>query len=130
MPEQITPSYDWPNLTKCRVELEHPDTRAWAVFIIDNLTKANKETLSGILPFMVKHYGWLHDDIAGLFGSVIEDRTSALVKAVDSGKVESTKYPTLSYQREREIVGAAICELISQGYESEFFKEISDKTKP
>lgn len=129
MPEQITPTYNWPNLINCRVELDHPNTRAWAVFIIENLTKANKETLSGVLPFMVKHYGWLHDDIAGLFGSVVKDRISALVKAIDSGKVESTKYPTLTYQREREIVGAAICELISQGYESEFFKEITEKAK-
>lgn len=120
----ITPIHNW-NLKNCRVAITDCDTKAWAEFIINNLTTNNKKVLSGMLPFLVKHYGWLSVEVAMQFGSVIEDRTKALMKAINSDLVTSKMYPSLSYQRERNVLGAAICELIAQGYESEFFNSIS-----
>ncbi|MGD1524024.1 hypothetical protein [Vibrio owensii] len=117
----ITPSIDW-ELKNCRVGLSDPDTREWAIFIIDNLTKKNKDVLQGVLPVLVSQFGWLNPIVSGMFGSVIEDRLTALQKAIDAGRVDSNRIPTLSYQRERDIVGAAICELLHQGYESEFLQ--------
>ncbi len=129
MPNQdktITPKHTW-KLQGCRVGLEDPDTRAWAEYIINNLTKKNEEILSGVLPMMLKHFGWLNEDVAGLFGSVIEDRTKALIDAIHNNKVNSDKYPTLTFQRERHVVGAAICELVAQGHGSDFLNSFEAK---
>ncbi|MFS1429096.1 hypothetical protein LMH73_018605 [Vibrio splendidus] len=122
----LKPIHNW-QLKDCRVKIDDADTIAWAQFIIDNLTTKNKDSLKGMLTMTVKCFGWLSEDAAMMFGSVIEDRTKALIKAIDSGKVPSYRYPSLSYQRERHILGATICELIAQGYESEFFSSFEEK---
>lgn len=123
--QSITPTYDW-NLKNCRVKIDDPDTRAWAEFVINNLTKSNKDVLQGTLPVTLMMNGWLSEDTAMMFSSIIEDRWKAMVKAVDNGKLKSKTYPSLGYQRERHVVGAAICELMSQGYDSEFFKSLEN----
>lgn len=121
----FTPSYDWSNLVNCRVLVEHPDTQHWAKFILDNLTKQDKEVLQGCLPIMVKMNGWLHEDTAGMMCLAVESRTQALIKAIDKGEVTSKSYPSTYYHRERHQIGAAMCELIAQGQGNEFFDSIT-----
>ncbi len=112
----ITPKHDWQFKTKCRIEVSDADTQQWALFIINNLTKQNVEVLKGYMPITIQIHGWLDEHTASLFAPIVEDRTKALLKAVENGACQSGKYPTLSYAREREVVGAAICELVEQGF--------------
>jgi len=119
----IKASIDW-NIKGTSVGVEDAETRAWAEFIIDNLTTKNKEILSGVLPFTVKHNGWLDSVTAGLFGSVIRDRVNALQKAIVANQVNSYTIPTLNRQHDRYAVGAVICELIHAGYENEFLQSL------
>ncbi|TOJ32018.1 hypothetical protein CGI42_27030, partial [Vibrio parahaemolyticus] len=58
--QSITPTYDW-NLKNCRVKIDDPDTRAWAEFVINNLTKSNKDVLQGTLPVTLMMNGWLSE---------------------------------------------------------------------
>lgn len=115
----VTPKHNWQFKTRCRVDVRDSDTQQWALFIINNLTKQNLEVLKGYMPITLKINGWLDEHTASLFAPIVEDRTKALIKAVERGECQSVKYPTLSYAREREVVGAAICELVEQGYGDE-----------
>jgi peptidyl-tRNA hydrolase len=121
----FTPIHNWSNLTNCRIKVHNPDTQRWAKFILDNLTKHDKDVLKGCLPIMVKLNGWLHEDTAGMMCMAVESRTQALIKAIDKGDVTSQSYPSTSYQRERHAIGAAMCELIAQGRGNEFFDSIT-----
>ena len=117
---KIEPSIEW-GFSSGQVSLTDTDTKAWAEFFINNLTKKNKVVLSGLLPLMVKMNGWLSPDVAMRFSIVIEDRTPALIDAIVKKKISSNRIPSLSRQTQRHIVGAAICELINSGYRSDFF---------
>lgn len=122
--EAIKPTHKW-NLPNCRVSIDDLDTKQWALWIMNNLTKNNKDYISKVLPIMIQINGWLSEDTAMMLAPVIEDRTKALIKAIDSGKVESKKICSLTYARERYQVGAAICEIVSQGEGNEFFNVLS-----
>ncbi|CAH7264157.1 conserved hypothetical protein [Vibrio chagasii] len=123
MDTKITPTHNW-DLTNCWIKLDDPDTRTWAEFIINNLTAKNKEYIQGTLTIMVKNFGWLDSSVAMLMGVVVESQMKPIIKAIDSEKITSTKYPSAKYQRERHMIGAAICELIAQGYGNEFLNGV------
>lgn len=120
----IRPIHEW-NLKNCNtISITDEDTKLWAEFIINNLTQKNQSVLQGFSMF-IRELGWLNETTAGLFGSIIEDRTKSLIRAIDSGVVSSKKFPSLRYQRERHVLGAAICELVAQGYGSEFLNSLA-----
>ncbi len=119
----LIPKHDWKFRTKCWVKIDNIHTQKWALWIINNLTKKNVELLKGIMPITIQQCGWLDEHTAGLLSIVVEDRQSALIKAVDKGECgEIYKYPSFTKKIEREHVGAAICELVSQGYADDFKK--------
>lgn len=118
----IIPKHNWKFRTKCWVKIDSIETQNWAMWIISNLTKKNIALLKGIMPITVSQFGWLNEQTAGILCMVIEDRQRALIKAVDKGECESHKYPSFVKKIEREHVGAAICELVAQGYAEDFKK--------
>jgi len=134
-PLPLTPKHDWKFRTKSWVKIDCIHTQTWALWIINNLTKSNIELLKGIMPITIAQFGWLNEQTAGILCMIIEDRQDALMKArtkeidkaLDRGEDVTEMYPTFNKKVQREYVGAAICELVAQGYAEDFKKLVETK---
>lgn len=114
----ITASIDW-NFKEGQIKLSDPDTERYARWVFDHMTKANKKTLKNSLRVYFSNpeikNKWLQPGIAMIIGIIVNDRKEALIKASANGDYGIKSIPGLNREDQRNIIGAAICELITSG---------------
>ena len=107
---KVKPVANWD--LKGSQKLTDPDVEIYARWIFTNMTQKNKKCLKGMTRF---YTSWLNQDVARYLAIIVNDRKHALIKAIDKGQCRAIKYPAVSKDYHREVIGAAMCELLHAG---------------
>ncbi|WP_318515579.1 hypothetical protein [Photobacterium leiognathi] len=111
---QVRGSWSFSNAKR---NVNHPDFRAYALWLLDDLTDDEIETLTPVLRIWNLKGEWLQYTVANSIGNLLanDSRQKRIIKAIESGKCKAQRFPELHRKSDRDAVGAVLCELHHAG---------------